>query len=61
MDNDIAKIHNHPAIPGKALLLSPLFMFGAHVFDGSLGESVDHAVTGAAGDDEIISKRNDVF
>lgn len=61
MYNNIAIIYHHPAIPGEALLLSLLFMFGANIFDRSLGERVNHAVTGAGADNKIVSKRDDVF
>ena len=61
MYDHIAIIHNDPAIAGEALLLSLFLMFGADVFDGSLGERVNHAVTGAGADDEIVGKRDNFF
>ena len=61
MDNDIAIIHDYPAVTGEALLLSLFVMLGFHVVNRSIGKRVDHAVTGAAADYEIVGKRNDLF
>ncbi len=61
MHDYITVIDNYPSITGKALLFTFFLMFVANVFDGGLGESIDHAVTGAGTDDEIVSKRDDVF
>ena len=61
MNDNIAVIYDYPAVAGEALFLSLFFMFGANVFDGGVGERVDHTVTGAGADDEIVSKRDDFF
>ena len=61
MDNNIAVIYDYPAVAGEALLLSSFFMFGADVFYGGFGERINHAVTGAGANDEIVGKRDDFF
>jgi hypothetical protein len=61
MNNNIAVIYDHPAVAREALLFSPFFMFGANVVDGGFRERVDHTVTGAGADDEIVGKGYDVF
>jgi len=61
MNNNIAVIHDYPAVAGDALLLALLFMFGANVFDGGVGKRIDHAVTGAGANNEIVSKGYDFF
>ena len=61
MDNDIAIVHNDPAIAGVALFFAFLFVFLADVIDGGIGKRVEHAVTGAGADDEIVGKRNDLL
>ena len=61
MHNYIAIVHDHPAVAREALLFSFFLMFGTDVFDGGFSERVDHAVTGAGADDEIVGKRDDVF
>jgi hypothetical protein len=54
--NNITIINNHPAITGKALLLSLFIMPGFHVVHGSIGKRVEHAVTGAVADNKIVCK-----
>lgn len=61
MNNNIAVIQDHPAITGEALLLSPFIMLGFHVVNRGIGKRVDHTVTGAVADNEIICKRDDFF
>ncbi len=61
MHNRIAIVHNHPAITSKALLLSFFIMLGFHVINNGVGKRIDHTVTGAGTDDEIVCKRNDFF
>ncbi len=61
MDDDIAIIHDHPAVTGEALLFAFFLMLGANVFDDGFGESIYHAVAGTGADNEIVSKRCDVF
>ncbi len=56
MKNDIAKVHDHPAVAGKALLFAFFLMFGADIFNCGFCEGVDHAVAGAGADNEIIGK-----
>ena len=59
MHNDIAIIHDHPAITGKTLLLSLFMMFGLDIFNSSIGKRIDHAVAGARTDNKIVCERND--
>jgi hypothetical protein len=61
MHNDIAIIHDHPAIAGDPLLLPLFIMFGSNVVNGGIGKRVDHAVTGAGADNEIVGKRDNAF
>jgi hypothetical protein len=61
MQDHIAIINDHPAIAREALLFSFFPMFGANVFNGGLGECVQHAVAGAGADNKIVGKRDDVF
>lgn len=61
MEDDIAKVHDDPAVAGEALLFSLFLVLGADIFDGGFGEGVDHAVAGAGANNEIIGKRNDFF
>ena len=57
----ISIIHNDPAVTGEALLLPLFIVFGANIFNGGLGECVEHAVTGAGTNDEIVSKGDNIF
>jgi hypothetical protein len=43
------------------LLLSLFIMLGFHVVNSRIGKRVDHAVTGAIADNEIVCKRDDFF
>ena len=61
MYNDITIVHDHPAITGKALLLSLFTVFGLDVFNGGIGKRIDHTVTGAGTDNEIVCKRDNFF
>ncbi len=61
MENYIAKVYDYPAVAGEALLFAFFLMVGTDVFNGGFCEGVDHAVAGAGADDEIISKRYDIF
>ena len=56
MEDDIAKVHNDPAVAGEALLFAFFCMFGADVFANGFGERVDPTVAGAGTNDEIIGK-----
>lgn len=56
MDDDISKIHDHPAVTGKALHLALLFEFCPRVFDNRFCERVKHSIAGAGADDKVISK-----
>jgi hypothetical protein len=61
MHNNIAIIHDHPAIAGEALLLSLFIMLGFHIVNGSVSKRIDHTVTGAVADNKIVCKRDDFF
>lgn len=61
MDNNIAKVHNDPAVAGVALFFAFLFVLLADVIDGGVGECVEHAVAGAGADNEVVGKGNDFF
>jgi hypothetical protein len=59
--NDIAIIHDHPAVAGKPLLPSLFIMFGPDVINSGIRQRIDHTVTGTGADNKIISKRDDAF
>lgn len=59
MHNNIPIIYDHPTIAGETLLLSLFIILGFHIVHSSIGKRVDHAVTGAATDYEIVCKRDD--
>ncbi len=61
MEDNIAKVHDDPAVAGEALLFAFFLMFDANVFYDGFGEGVDHTVAGAGANDEIIGKGYDVF
>lgn len=61
MDNDIAIVHNDPAVTGIALFFAFFLVLLPNVIDGRVGERVEHAVAGAGADDKIVGKRNDLF
>ena len=61
MHDNIAIIHNHPAVAGKSLLFPFLPIFFVEVFDGGIGEGINHTVTGAGTDDKVIGKGNNIL
>lgn len=61
MHDYVAIIYDDPAVAGEALLFAFFLVLGANIFNGGLGERVDHAVTGTGTDYEIVSKRDDIF
>lgn len=61
MDDSIAVVHDHPAVTGKALLLSLFIMLGFYVINNGIGKRIDHAVTGAGTDNKIVGKRDNAF
>lgn len=61
MDDHIPVINHDPAIPGLALLFAFFEMVAAHGLQRGVGECIQHAITGAGAQDEIIGKRCDVF
>lgn len=56
MEDDITKVHDHPAITREALLFAFFLMLGADVFNNGFGKCVDHTITGASTNNEIIGK-----
>ena len=61
MHDYVTVIDDHPAVTGDALSLPFLFMVGINAFDCGIGQCVEHAVTGAGTQDEIVCKGYDVF
>ena len=61
MHNNIAIVHDHPAITGESLFLSPFPMFGPNIVNGSISKCVDHTVAGTGTDNEIVGKRDNAF
>jgi hypothetical protein len=56
VENHIAKIHHNPAVTGIALFFTFSFVVDTHLVDGSVGERIEHAVTGAGANYKIIGK-----
>ncbi len=61
MHDHIAVIHNNPAIARFALLLALFVVLGADSIHGTIGQSIQHAVTGTVADDKVIGKICDFF
>jgi len=61
MHHDVAIVYNYPPITSKALLLSLLIMGGFHVINNGVSKRVDHTITGAATNNEIVCKRDNFF
>ncbi len=61
MHDHVAVIDNDPAVAREALPLALFFMTGANILQGGIGERVDHTVTRAAADDEVVGKRHNIF
>jgi hypothetical protein len=61
MHDNIAIVHNHPAIASQTLLLSFFSVFGAHVVNGCISKCVEHTVAGPGADNKIVCKRDDAF
>jgi hypothetical protein len=61
MDNDIAIVHDQPAVMGKPLFFPFFLVFDAHVFDDGISKRIEHTVAGTGADDKIVGKRNDAF
>lgn len=61
MHDYVAIIDDHPAVTGYALSLPFLFMVGINAFNRGVGQRIEHAVTGAGAQDEIVGKGYDVF
>jgi|GEM_PF-4223368 len=61
MHDSITIVHDHPAVTGEALLLSLFIMFGSNVVNNGIGKRIDHAVTGASTNNEIVCKCDDAF
>lgn len=61
MDNDIAIIEHEPAFLGLSLYASLFLVFLFGCLQHPFGKGVEHTVTGAIANDEIICKRSNVF
>ena len=61
MYNHIAVIEHEPAFVGFTGDTALLLVFLFRDFQHALGERIQHAVTGAVADHEIIGKRGNVF
>jgi hypothetical protein len=61
MDDNIAIVYDDPAVAGEALQFSLFSVFGTNVVDDSFCERVHHSVAGTGANDEIVSKRDDLF
>lgn len=56
MDSHRTEIHHHPASRRVTLRAAFEVVFFTHLFDHILREGVDHAVTGAVAEDEVIGE-----
>ena len=61
VDDDIAVIHDDPAVAGIPLFFRLLFEHFADIIDGGIGERIQHAVACTGADDEIVGKRGNAF
>ncbi len=61
MNNDIPKIHHHPAVAGKPLFFPLPSVFLADVVHSGIGKGIEHTVAGAGANNKIIGKGNDIF
>ena len=61
MDDYIAVIHDHPALASLALLAAFLAVLCADGIERALSQRVQHTVTRAATEHEIIGKGSHVF
>jgi len=61
MNNDVPKIHHHPAVAGKPLLFPFSVVFLAYIVDGGIGKGIKHTIAGASADDKVIGKGDDIF
>jgi len=61
MNHHVAIIHHDPAIACQTLFFAFLAVFGSHIVQRRVGQRVQHAIAGAAADDEIIGKGNNLF
>ena len=58
MKYHIAKISHYPAIAGESLFFPSLLVLDTNIINYACSECIDHAVTSAGTNDEIISKGN---
>lgn len=61
MHDDIAKVHDLPAVAGQAFFFTFFLVFLADVFQHSISESVEHAVAGACTEHEVVGKLNNLL
>lgn len=61
MHDHIAIVEDEPAFMGLPLHAALLFVILLGGFEHGFGKRVEHAVTGAVADDEVIGKRCDVL
>jgi hypothetical protein len=61
MYDRIAIIHDHPAVAGKALLLSLFVIFGSDVIYNGIRQCIEHAVAGAGANNKIVGKRDNAL
>ena len=61
MQNNIAVVHDQPAIVGQALFATFLLVLFAHTVQNGIGQRIEHAVAGAVADDKVICEACDVF
>lgn len=61
MNDDIAKIDQHPAIAGTAFLFAVQMKLIASLIQHGVRQSVQHAITGSGADDKVVCKCCDLM
>jgi len=61
MDNHVTVVHDEPALARFSIHAPSFLVILFQGFEYALGKRVQHPVTGAVADDEIIGKRCDIF
>ena len=61
MQNHIAIVYDQPAIASLAFFAAFLFVLFTHTIQNNISQRIEHAVTGAVADDEVVCKASNVF
>ncbi len=61
MNNDITIVHDHPSSIGLSFNSAFPFMLFMRFFDYSIGQGIQHAVTGSSTNNEVIREGSNLF